>query len=584
MTRLSIVGRRGPAVLVLVVSAFAGYGCRLQEGSATEGGGGGTNQTAPTLVTDRLLQTGHAGDPSNWPMYGGDYGQPRFSPLAQINRDNVERLESAWVYRTGVGPTFETTPVVVGGEMFITTPMEHQVQHVIKLDARTGRALWRTPVPQQTTIFCCGPNNRGVALYGDKVFLATLDARVVALSAATGDIEWETTTGKAAAGYGHTLAPLTYDGKVIVGTSGGEFGIRGWVKALDTATGETLWTWYAIPSPEEGGWWGEWLETAPGTTHSLNRDIAAEKRDSARYADAWERGGGPVWMTPALDPDLGLLYVSVGNVSPDYDGTVRPGDNRWNSSVCAIRVDEGETEWCYQYVPHDVWDYDATSPPFLFALERDGQSIPAVGHFAKVGFFYAWDRRTGELLQRSQNYVPHHNLFTVPTRQGVLLAPGIFGGTNWSPGAHNPETGYVYTTAMHWPMVFYKNSEPYEEGEWYVGGGTRRAEDTERWGSVVALDPATGEVAWEYRTERPLMGGALTTAGGLVFAGQTMGSFNAWDAATGELLWRHPTDAGCNAAPITYELDGTQHVAVACGGNSRVAGRPGDALRVFRLP
>ncbi len=539
---------------------------------------------APTDRANDLLLAGHWGDPENWPMYGGDYGQARYSPLTEINRDNVDQLRPAWTHRTGVQGTFQTTPVVVGSAMYITTPMADQVQSVIKLDARTGEAVWKAPIEQGTTIYCCGPNNRGVALYGDKVFVATLDARVVALHVETGAVEWEVTTGRPEAGYGHTLAPLAYDGKLFVGTSGGEFGIRGWVKALDAATGDLLWTWYSIPSPEEGGWWGEWIETAPGTDLSLNRDVAAEKRDSATYADAWKTGGGPVWMTPSLDPQLGLLYVAVGNVSPDYDGSVRPGDNRWNSSVCAIREANGETEWCYQYVPHDVWDYDATSPPFLFDLERDGEVIPAVGHFAKLGFFYAWDRRTGELIRRSDNYVPHIDLFTVPDSDGVLIAPGIFGGTNWSPGAHNRETGYVYSTSMHWPMLFYVKSEPFEEGSWYTSGGTRRPPNAERWGVVVALDPASGDVVWEHRSTLPLIGGVLTTAGGLVFAGLSDGSFDAWDAASGEHLWQFDTETGCNAAPMTYELDGRQYVAVACGGNSRVGSPPGDALMVFSLP
>ncbi|HEX9892274.1 MAG TPA: PQQ-binding-like beta-propeller repeat protein, partial [Gemmatimonadales bacterium] len=370
-----------------------------------------TTPPPPVSVTDSLLRTGHSHDPTQWPVYGGDYGQGRFSPLDQIHSGNVQGLRPAWIWQLGEAESFQTTPLVIGRAMYVTTPMVEQIQRVVKLDAATGQVLWDHPIRIGTALFCCGPNNRGAAAWGDKIYLATLDARLIALRADSGTQVWEASVGDPLHGYGNTSAPVAFNGKVFIGTSGGEWATRGFLKAYDAESGQPAWTWYTIPSPDQGGWWGEWTEKAPGTELSLNRDLPAERRDSAKYADSWQRGGGPIWMPASVDPGSGLLFVSVGNANPDYNGVTRPGDNRWTSSICAIRAADGTLEWCWQWMPHDVWDYDGASPPFLFDLVREGETVPAVGVFTKVGFLYVLDRRTGSLITRSDAYVPQENLF-----------------------------------------------------------------------------------------------------------------------------------------------------------------------------
>lgn len=550
---------------------------------------------ASSFVSQEDLLKGHRGAPSAWPMYGGSYDQMRFSDLDQINTETVKNLKPAWVFHTGVyGLTtgYQTTPVVYNGEMYITTPRVNADQWVIKLDARTGKEIWRKALTQGNTRFCCGPNNRGATLYEDKVYVATLDASVYALDAKTGETIWKAASAKGEEGYSHTSAPLAYDGKIILGVAGGEYGIRGFLKAFDAHTGDLLWTWYTIPSPEEGGWYGNWVERAPGLNLSLNRDIEREKADVAKYPDAWKRGGNPIWTTPSLDPELGLVYVTTGNPGPDYDGTVRPGDNLWGDSLCAIRVKDGTMAWGFQYCPHDIWDYDGGCPPVLFDIEFEGKLRKVVGLFTKLGVFYLVDRQTGELLRVSEPYVPHENLFTPLTETGVLIAPGSAGGTNWSPAAFSPVTKWVYSANIHWPMVMTtRPGTEHRPGAMYQGGNASFGiQDPEKtWGNVTAIDPVTGKIVWQTQTEMPMFSGVLVTAGGLVFAGQSDNSFDAWDAKTGAHLWRYEAETGCNAAPATFQLDGKQYVVVACGG-SRYVRRDrdnppqADAIIAFALP
>lgn len=545
-------------------------------------------------VTDDILSSGHRGDPSTWPYYGGDYSQSRYSDLDQINRDNVKRLQPAWTFHTGVynvSSGLETTPVVHGGAMYLTTPRVGRDQWVIKLDARDGREVWRTALPQGAAVFCCGANNRGATLYEDKVYVATIDASLYALDQETGVIAWKVATARGEDGYSQTSAPLAFNNKIILGAAGGEYGIRGFLKAFDADTGELLWTWYTIPSPEDGGWLGDWVETLPGVGLSLNRDIAAEKASVERYPNAWKTGGGAVWTTPSMDPNLGLVYVITGNPGPDYDGTVRPGDNRWSDSICAIRAMDGTLAWAFQYLPHDIWD-SGGPPPILFDVEWEGKSVPAVGLFTKIGFFYLFDRATGKLLKVSEPYAPQQNFLAPLTTEGIVIAPGSAGGSNWSPTAYSPVTRLAYTAGMHWPMrMTTRPGGEYRAGASYQGGNASFGvgDELEKWGLLTAMDPIAGRVAWQTRTKLPLFSGVIATAGGLVFAGQSDNSFDAWDAASGEHLWRWETDAGCNAAPMTYESAGRQFVVVACGGSRylrRDRDNPvaADALIAFALP
>lgn len=586
---------RATAAALAAAVALAAAGC---DGEPAAGGdvapGDGTSGTPGTAAAS--AGPGDAGSSGadgavvsagqDWPTYGGVPAATRHSRLSEVDRANVGRLERAWEHRTGVQGIFEATPVVVDGEMYLSTPVAGGRQQVEKLDAATGELIWETTLeveqarPDPTTA------SRGVAVHRGRVFVATLDARLVALEAADGAVAWKVRTADPSAGYQHKQAPLAHDGRIYLGVSGGPLGIRGFVKAFDADDGRELWTWHSIPSPEEGGWWGEWRETLPGTDVDLGRDVAAERADSARHADAWRRGGGAVWMTPTLEPgrgERGRLYVGVGNPAPELNGEVRPGDNRWTSSVCAIEVADGSTAWCRQYLPHDVWGMDAASPPFLFTYRADTddgrgggpEARPAVGHFSKLGFFYAWDRRDGERLVLSEPYVPQENFLARPDGGAVGMAPGIYGGTEWSPAARSPGTGYAYAPSLHAPGRYVR-----------VGGG-RVGFDlgpaSERHGRMVAMDPSTGRVAWSDRTELPLIGGALATAGGLVFAGRLSGALTAWDAGTGERLWSGDTGFGCASGPVTYRAGGRQHVAVACGGHFFGGGR-GDRVVAWRLP
>ncbi len=544
-------------------------GSDLERGETARGAGdGAVGGTLPSRL-------GHLDDPATWPVYGGEPGQSRYSPLEEIDVANVGRLEPAWRHRTGAPGVFEATPVVAEGALYVTTPAVGGVQRVIRLDAATGEREWEARIAAPQGRVHPTPANRGAAWLDGRVYVGTLDARLVALDAATGEVLWERRTADPEAGYQHKQAPLAWDGRVYLGVSASPFGIRGFVRAFDAATGEPLWTWHSIPSPEEGGWWGEWRERAPGTGLDLGRDIAAERADSARLAGAWRRGGGAVWMTPTLDVERGLLFVAVGNPAPELNGGARPGDNLWTVGVCAIRAGSGETAWCRQYLPHDVWGLDAASPPILFAMPASGGARPAVGHFSKLGVFYAWDRETGEPLVVSGPYVPHENVLRPPASGGVRMAPGIYGGTEWSPGAFHPGTGWLYAANVHWPGVY--TARP--------GGGASfdLAPASESWGNVVAVDPTTGRIAWEARTPRPMVGGVLATAGGLIFAGRLDGGLSAWDARTGEELWTGRTEAGCASAPMTFRAGGRQHVAVACGGHFLGGGR-GDLLIAFALP
>jgi len=549
---------------------------------------------ASAQVTDAVIAAGHRGDPGIWPFYGGNYSQDRYSELDQINKSNVKDLEPAWTFHTGLhGPTtsYQTTPVVFDGAMYLTTPRVGSDQWVFKLDARTGKEQWRGQLTQGAAMFCCGANNRGATLYKDKVYVATLDASLYCLNQSDGKIAWRASTGDGAAGYSQTSAPLAFDNMIILGVAGGEYGIRGYVKAFDANTGAALWIWHTIPSPEDGGWLGTWQETLPGVGLSLNRDIAAEKASIEKYPDAWRRGGAPVWTTPSLDPERRLVYVTTGNPGPDYDGTVRPGDNLWGNSLCAIRADDGSLAWGFQYMPHDQWDYDGGTPPLLFDIEWKGAKVPAVGLFTKIGYFYLLNRETGELLKVSDPYVPQQNFLSPPTTDGLLITPGSGGGTNWSPASYNPKTGFVYSASMHWPqkMTTKPGIEFRPNATYQNGNATFSTEGVEVWGILNAINPLTGKIVWETKTPQPLFSGVITTAGGLIFAGETDNRFSAWDLDTGQPLWSYTTEAGANAAPITYVIDGKQCIAVATGGirylrRDRDHPPQADAIIAFALP
>ena len=564
------------SALALLVLTSA---CRSNRQEMAESNAQPTNElTAPTFVAVEgvALDSLQAANES-WPVHGGAYNNQRFSVLDQVNRENVHQLVPVWVYQTGVTESFQTTPIVVGNVMYLTTAESR----VIALDATTGELLWRFTPDLSPVSLCCGPNNRGVAVYGQNVYVATLDAKLFALDSRTGEVVWETTVADPDDGYSITMAPLAYDGRVFVGVSGGKFGIRGFVAAYAADTGERAWVWNTIPAPDEApnGWWGDWRDADPyGTT--LNRDVLQEREDSAQYSDAWRRGGGPVWMTPAYDPVGKTLYFSVGNPAPPLNGRVRPGDNLYTGSIVALDAVSGVLKWYFQYLPHDVWDLAPGSAPFLFSV--DGRRF--VGHAGKTGWLYVVDAETGEPVLRSENFVPQDALFAPPASDGVRIVPGSNGGTSWSPVAYSPRTGSAYVPATHQPMIVASAAQPRgEPGSLWLGGTSRLSPDDESWGTLSAIDVRTGSIRWQRRTAAPLVGPVLATAGDLVFVGQGTGTLDAFDAVDGTLLWQFRTGAGAHGGPVTYSVNGIQYVAIAAGGDYQTDSPRGNAVIAFAL-
>ena len=537
------------------------------------------------LVVNTAVAQKPAG--GEWTTYGGNDWNQRYSGLNQINASNVARLVPRGMVQTGIPRlgSFENTPIVVGNMMYITTPYNTAIGY--NLDTKTQ--AWRYEHKLGTTIYCCGPNNRGVAVHGPHVYMGTLDARLVALNAQKGDVVWDVEVADPTYGYSITHAPLVVDNMVIVGVAGGEYGIRGHVTAYDAVSGKQMWRWYSIPAPKgdptfdeaaPNGWWGTWERSTPDGA-GLNRDIATEKADSAKHADAWQRGGGGVWMTPAYDSDTRTIYVAVGNPSPDLYGAVRPGDNLYTDAVVAINVDNGKTRWFYQTVPHDVWDLDAVSPPVVTMVGNK----KAIVHAGKTGWMYVLDASNGRLIRRSDNFVPHENMFALPTEgQGTRMLPGANGGAEWSPISVDPTLGFAYVAALHQPMWYRKNFAPWEKGRLWLGSAFVAIPGEEQYGLLSAVNLASGKIAWQVKVPQPMMGGTLSTAGGLTFTGEGNGNFNAYDSKTGKQLWTFNAGAGCNSAPMSFNFKGEQMIGVACGGNYQLNYPLGAAVMFFGLP
>jgi PQQ-dependent dehydrogenase (methanol/ethanol family) len=518
----------------------------------------------------------------NWTTYGGTDWNQRWSTLARITTSNVSRLVPRMLFQTGTSKlgSLETTPLVVDGTMYVTTPYS---EAIIAYDLRTNKQLWRQEPKIGTTITCCGPVNRGVAVGGGTVFVGTLDARLLAFDARTGKPKWDVEVADPTFGYSITMAPLIVGEHVIVGVSGGEYGIRGHLDAYDMATGKQVWRWYSIPAPGDdpvatNGWWGTWATHAEDA--DLHRDIAREKADSTKYADAWKTGGGGVWTTPSYDKASNTIYATVGNPSPDLDGSVRPGDNLFTDGIVAIDATTGKTKWYYQTVPHDVWDLDATSPSAI--TELGGTKV--VLHAGKTGWLYAVDAATGKLVRKSQNFVPHENMFALPTAKGTRMLPGANGGSEWSPISVNPKLGYAFVAALHQPMNYITHTAPWEKGRLWLGSAFVAIPGEEQYGLFSAIDLKTGKIAWQNKVPQPMMGGSLSTAGGLTFTGEGNGNFNAYDSKTGKLLWQFNAGAGCNGTPMSFELDKEQFIGMACGGNFQLSYPLGAAILIFGLP
>lgn len=557
-----------------------------------------------------------------WPIFGGNTLHQRHSQATQIDKNNVSQLQPAWEYHSGIKATFQATPIVQQGVMYLSLPFND----VVALDASNGTELWRYHHDRiKERGMCCGPANRGVAVNDGKVFMGTVDGRLVALDAKTGKKLWDKdvtqgqsgiqediaslageTRGEVAgtSGAGLNMAPMVYKGKVIIGITGvgyglhleapdsdaplgavvgiaGKYGRRGFLAAYDVNTGEQAWQFDTIP---EQGWEGDFVQTtADGVT--LPRDIEAEKASAAQYADAWRYGGGSAWSTPAIDNETDTLFFGTGNPSPQMEGSSRPGDNLYTSSLVALDANTGKIKWYFQQVPHDMWGYDLASPPVLFTVYRDGKHIPAVGQAGKTGWFYVLNRETGQFLFKSEAFVPQQNLFQTPSREGTVIYPGVLGGSNWSPVSVDEKRRLVFVAGIHWPVEYKLHQLKGSETEPGLKYSSMSPLDTdERYGLLSAINIDTGKLEWQHKTPNPLVGGVLSTETGLIFSGEGSGELFALDADSGRKLWSDKTDAGVNAPPISYELNGKQYIAVATGGNKLFAYQSGDALKVWALP
>ncbi|HTL95936.1 MAG TPA: PQQ-binding-like beta-propeller repeat protein [Gemmatimonadaceae bacterium] len=520
-------------------------------------------------------------DSTQWPAYGRDYSNQRWSTLASINTKNVTQLRPVWVHHSGIPHASETNPIVIDSVMYFTTALNN----VFAVDARSGKTLWHYAYPYagHTVVDCCSTNNKGVAVYGGRVFMATIDARLVALDASNGHPIWTVQVGDNEAGYHMTGAPTVVDGLVITGVSGGEQGCRCYVDAYDAGDGHRVWRWYTVPSPAEGGWWGKW-RAADDWGMSFARDLPSEHADSAKYADAWRHGGAPMWQHPAYDPETGLLFLDIGNPAPDIDASVRPGDNLYSDCIVALDMKTGKLRWYFQEISHDVWDYDATTPPVLVDVaDSSGHTTKAVAEAGKDGYVYVLDRATGAPIRKSAPFVPFLNYMVRPDTAGVVVNPGPLGGSDWSPTAYSPQTGYLYVDGNYLPHKYWmQHMNLKEPAQWW--GGTVEAKPSGTYGVFSAVDLKTGNVAWKDSVSKPIISGVLATAGGVVFTGSSDKQLIAYDAHSGRKLWSWKTDAAVNAPPITYEVNGKQYVAVAVTGSQTLDTPRGDELVAFALP
>jgi PQQ-dependent dehydrogenase (methanol/ethanol family) len=536
--------------------------------------------TADVTIDDAKLLNA-ARDQDNWLLHGRTYDNQRFSPLTQIDRTNVKRLAPVSIIQTGIANSFEATPLVVNGVMYISTPGDH----VLAYDAATGALLWSYTPSLRYSNLCCGPQSRGVAVAYGKLFLAQLDGLVTALDARTGKQVWQSdyqaTLPADPVFYSFTMAPQVYDGMIVVGSSGAEYPGRGFVQAYDASNGKLLWRFRTTAAPTEPG----------GDSWS---------------GDSHVRGGGSVWSTPAIDPARGLVSFAVGNPNPDLDGHDRLGDNAYTNSIVGLDVKTGKLRWWHQEVPHDVWDYDAAAPVILMdAKDKTGKLVPAAAQAGKVGNVFIVNRETGELLRKSDPFVPQSpNLFQQPPTSGsVTIYPAANGGSQWSPAAFSPRTRAFYVMGVHVPATFTTvEVQPYKPGTPVVGqvmGGrlnfiTDGKGELAMHGTLSAVNVDTGKIDWQYKSPLPMVGGVLATASDLVFSGEMDGHLSAFDARTGQKLWSFNLGVAVAAPPITYRVNGVQYVAVAAGGLSANGwprlmarlGRPafGDTIAIFALP
>ncbi len=533
----------------------------------------GPDHLAAQVTYERIL--GAATEPGNWLTYNGGYSSQRYSALDEITPGNVDDLELEWMLPNQVFGAWQSNPIVVDGIMYLT----QRPNDVMAVDAATGRVFWLyRHTNAENARVCCGANNRGVAIHGDRVFMGTLDAHLIALDAITGRALWKVEVADVNRAYSITMAPLVIKDRVIVGVGGGEYGIRGFVAAYDVETGAEVWRFYTIPGPGEPG------------------------HDSWE-GDDWEHGGAPVWVTGSYDPELNLTYWGVGNPGPDWNAAQRPGDNLYSDAVVALNADTGELVWHFQFTPNDGYDYDSVQVPVLADIDWNGARRRVMMWANRNGYFYVLDRATGEFLSGSPfvrvNWSSglDANGRPMPTPQpaGMPTYPGNQGGTNWYPPSFSPRTGLFYFSAWEDYATTYRPEESeYIPGRAFLGGGfdvltpvpgaptvgIGRTSQINNWtdavghGALIAMDPRTSTPRWKFEQFDVSDSGMLTTASDLLFTGGREGYLHALDARTGEELWKASLGGQIVMAPVTYEVNRRQYIAVISGNSLVTFGLP----------
>jgi len=506
---------------------------------------------------DRIVKA--ESEPASWLTYAGGYKSQRYTALDQINRQNVGQLRPLWVYQIRQAGIIETSPIVVDGVMYVTEPPST----VTALDVRTGRPLWSyTPkIPDDVIIIGSPPVNRGVAVLDNMVYVGTVAGHLTALDSKSGAVRWDVAVDDNHLGYYLTLAPLAIDGKIVVGVSGAEAGIRGFIDAYDAKTGKRVWRRHTIPAPGEpiANTWG---------------------------GDSWKTGGGSTWLTGSYDPELKTLYWTTGNPGPDWNGDNRPGDNLYTCSLLALNPDDGSIKWHFQFTPHDTHDWDAVQNVILFEAPVNGRSRKLVAQANRNGFYYVLDRTNGEFVAGApfvkQTWAdgldakgrPRVKPGLEPSTEGVTVFPSISGAANWYSPSYSPKTNLFYQVAREWSTIFYKGEAVYKPGFGFTAGGGRTQNGDDAWAAVRAFEATTGKLKWEFKLLSPGFSSLLSTAGGLVFGGTDEGNFFALDADTGKPLWDTQLGANIRGIPVSFAIDGKQYIAIGAG----------FALFVYGLP
>jgi alcohol dehydrogenase (cytochrome c) len=496
------------------------------------------------VTFERLLNSSK--EPQNWMTYSGDYSGKRFSKLDQINNSNTNKIVAKWVYQTAATGKLETTPLVVDGILYATA----QDDRAFALDARTGRPIWmyQRQLPGDIRP-CCGRVNRGLAILGDKVFLGTLDAHVIALDAKNGAVVWDVTAADYRTGHSLTVAPLAVKNTIVIGISGGEYGVRGFIDAYDADSGERKWRFYTVPGPGEPG-----HDTWEG--------------------DSWKVGGAPAWNTGTYDPATNQIFWPTGNPSPSNRGEGRAGDNLYSNSLLALNADSGKLNWYFQFTKHDEHDWDATQVPVL--IDAGGKKL--IAQADRNGYFYVIDRATGKLLSatayakttwtdsKDSEGRPLANKNASPTHEGHTVCPGALGATNFMAPTYDPESGLFYVTSRDQCDIFSTAPQPYEAGHAFYGSAYFPSEEARPYlGFLKAIDPTNGEVKTKFQHTSPTWSGVLSTAGGLVFSGDAEGNFIAFEASSLKPLWHFQMGGAVYAAPMAFAVDGKEYVAIAAG-------------------